>query len=204
MAASLRNIKALLSGGDFLDKCAENPDTSRGVLKLLSLLSLDEVPVSVARLVIEFEAFFTRFSRDLSNAQSKKSQRVQLREKMDLEWDHSLTREKKANQLHSQRQSHTEHKASLDEQKSLYQAQIMELQRKKAEIDEKKALLDLVEGLPSQEVVDQEAQAGITHAKQALALQKNVDQLDHSISKLDARLVYEKELFAEFLGKFPI
>lgn len=123
---------------------------------------------------------------------------------MDLEWDHSLTHEEKANQLHSQRQSHTEQKAALDEQKSLYQAQIVELQRKIAEIIEKKAFLDSVEGLPSQEMVDQEARAGIAHARQALALQKSDDQLERLIFKLDARLVYEKELFTEFLEKFPV
>lgn len=61
LVASLRDLKAHLSVGDFLENCAENPDTARGALKMLSLLSLAEVPASVARFVIEFEALFTQF-----------------------------------------------------------------------------------------------------------------------------------------------
>lgn len=47
-------------------------------------------------------------------SQSKKSQRAQLCEQMDAEWDHSVSREQKANQFHSQIQGHNEQIVALD------------------------------------------------------------------------------------------
>lgn len=64
--------------------------------------------------------------------------------------------------------------------------------------------LNSAEDLPRQETIDQEAQVGITHARQDLALQRNVATLDQVIFQLDARLVHERELFVELLAKFPM
>ena len=115
-----------------------------------------------------------------------------------------MLHERKVSQLYTQIQDHNEQMATLDQQKSLYLSQIEELQRKVAEIDEEKMRLNAVEGLPQQETDDQEAQARIVHARQALGLQKNVALLDQIIFQLDARLVYERELFVELLSKFTV
>lgn len=195
VAASLKQIRTLLSGDDFMEKCAESPDMAKDILQRLCSLPLNTIPASIARVVIEFEAFFTRFSRDLIESQLKKTHRAQLYNQINAEWDNNMLREQKANQLYSQIQG---------QQKSQYLSQIEELQKKVAQIDEEKVKLSSVESLPQEETVDQEAQAGIIHARQPLALQKSAAALDYVILQLDARLVHKKELFVELLGKFPI
>lgn len=204
VAESLKQIRALLAGQDFLDKCTESPDMAWDALLRLRSLPLNRIHASVARVVIEFEAFFARFTRDLMESQSKRAQRTQLYSQIEAEWDSSVLREQKASQLYTQIQDHNEQMATLDQQRSSYLSQIEELQRKVAEIDEEKMRLNAVEGLPQLETADQEAQAGIVHARKALGLQKNVSLLDQVIFQLDARLVYERELFVELLSKFTV
>lgn len=108
LAALLRDLKAHLSSEDFLDSCAEDSDAARDTFKMLDLLSLPEVPTPISRFLIEFEAFCTRFSRDLSEARAKRTQWTQLCDQMEREWDQSLSCKEKATQLHSQRQSNAE------------------------------------------------------------------------------------------------
>lgn len=73
-----------------------------------------------------------------------------------------------------------------------------------AEIYEEKRKLNEVEGLPQQATADQEIQAGIVHAQQALGMQKRVAILDQIILQLDARLAYERDLYIDLLSKFNV
>lgn len=87
---------------------------------------------------------------------------------------------------------------------SEYQAQIVELQRKIADAEAKKASLDSFEVLPSQELVNQEAQEGIKHAEKALELKKRADKLECKISLVDIQLEHERVLFEDFKARYPV
>lgn len=61
MAESLKQIRTLLSGNDFLDKCAESPDMAKDVLQRLCSLPLNKILAFAARVVSQRD-----FSRGLS------------------------------------------------------------------------------------------------------------------------------------------
>lgn len=168
---------------------------------MIDILSQPEVPAHITRYLIEFEAFFTRLAEDHAMSREGRIQWRNVCDGMTHEWNQSLLCEEKANQLQSQRQDNVDQKQALDIQISEYQTLIVELQRKIVDPEAKKASLDSSEGLPSQEVVNQEAQEGIKHVEKALELKKRADKLERKIS---LRLEHERVLFEDFKARFPI
>lgn len=62
----LQQLKASLLDDKFLGALEREGEIARDVFKLLDSLALHDLPTSMVKYFVEFEAFFTHFTKDMS------------------------------------------------------------------------------------------------------------------------------------------
>lgn len=66
----LQQLKESLCDDGFLDALRKNGEIACDIFKFLDTLALRDLPASMVKYCVEFEAFFTQFTKDLSLRQN--------------------------------------------------------------------------------------------------------------------------------------
>lgn len=123
---------------------------------------------------------------------------------LKLEWDSSEACKRKLDEFEHKKEERLRQREAFDQQIYDYQAQIAELNKKVAKVEAQKKSLEMVEGIPAQEAVDNEVLKGISHGERALKIEVDIKYLRGKKVSLDNRISHEITSFEDFKSRFPI
>ena len=97
MTLKLQQLKVYLSGDDFLSIVIDESDLAADVFKLFDEISQQDIPNTLSRYLIEFEALFRQLINDLSVSKQTNVQLEANANEMQTEWELSKSCEEKLN-----------------------------------------------------------------------------------------------------------
>lgn len=199
----IKQLKTYLFKREILVVVTEEEALGVDVRKMLDELSRHKLPASMAKYLIEFEAFFTQLVKYLTLRQHSDFQIKMKLNEMRREWDFSEICERKLNDFEAKKPECFNKQQTFDQQISIYQAQMAELAKKIVEVEKQKASLDSTKTLSAQDVIDHEVFKGNAYGEKTLEIKERIGQLHEKRDLIDIKIDHEKTLFEDFKSTFP-
>lgn len=98
-----QQLKAPLFDHDFLPALETEEELARDIFKFLEVLALHDLPASMVKYFVYFEAFFTQFVKDLNVNQNADLEIKTSVNKVRLGWDFSGACERKLNEFEAKK-----------------------------------------------------------------------------------------------------
>lgn len=110
----LQQLKAPLFNGEFLRALKREGEIARDIFKFLDSLALYDLPASMVKYFIEFEAFFTEFVKDLNLRQNADLQIKTKLNKAKIEWDSSEACERELDEFEHKKEERLRQREAFD------------------------------------------------------------------------------------------
>jgi hypothetical protein len=118
----LQQLKASLYNDRFLDALIKLGEVTCDIFKFLDSLALRDLPASMVKYFVEFEAFFTQFTKDLNLRQNVDFQiNIKLNE-AKIEWDSNEACERELDEFEHKKEERLRQREVFDQQIFDYQA----------------------------------------------------------------------------------
>lgn len=118
----LQQLKASLFESDFLRALETEEGLARDIFKFLDSLALYDIPASIVKYFVEFEAFFTQFVKDLNLRQNADLQIKKKLNELRLEWDSNEACEQKLSEFEAKKEERLHRQQAFDHKILNYQA----------------------------------------------------------------------------------